>query len=177
MRDRIATRLFALLALSLLGVGASLSPTVAQVHRSGFRLPLALANEAALEAVQSCAANGDDVSAAVVDASGELIVFVKGDHATVHTQDTSFRKAYTVVTLGPIFKFDALGPFVEKLRTNPNAAAFASLPNILLLAGGVAVKAGDETVAAIGVGGSPGGDKDEACATAGLAKIKDRLPN
>ncbi len=28
---------------------------------------------------------------------------------------------------------------------------------------------------AIGVGGAPGGDKDEACATAALAKIKERL--
>jgi uncharacterized protein GlcG (DUF336 family) len=28
---------------------------------------------------------------------------------------------------------------------------------------------------AIGVRGAPGGDKDEACATAALAKIKDRL--
>jgi uncharacterized protein GlcG (DUF336 family) len=27
----------------------------------------------------------------------------------------------------------------------------------------------------IGVGGAPGGDKDEACANAGLAKVGDRL--
>lgn len=177
MRNRILTCLFALLALSPLGVGDLPSPAVAQVHRSAYRLPLTLADEAVMEAVRSCAANGYDVAAAVVDASGELVAFVKGDHATAHTKDSSFRKAYTVATLGPIFRFDALGPFVDQVRTNPNAAAFASLPNILLLAGGVAIKAGDETVAAIGVGGSPGGDKDEACAAAGLAKIKDRLPN
>lgn len=40
----------------------------------------------------------------------------------------------------------------------------------------MAVKVHDEIVAAIGVGGAPGGEKDEACAAAGLAKIKDRLP-
>jgi uncharacterized protein GlcG (DUF336 family) len=28
----------------------------------------------------------------------------------------------------------------------------------------------------LGVGGAPGGDKDEACAQAGVAKIADRLP-
>jgi uncharacterized protein GlcG (DUF336 family) len=43
------------------------------------------------------------------------------------------------------------------------------------LAGGVAIKAGDEIVAALGVGGAPGGDKDEACARAGVAKIQDRV--
>ena len=37
------------------------------------------------------------------------------------------------------------------------------------------IKVGNDTIAAIGVSGAPGGDKDEACAEAGLAKIKDRL--
>jgi uncharacterized protein GlcG (DUF336 family) len=41
--------------------------------------------------------------------------------------------------------------------------------------GGVPIKAGKETIGAIGVSGAPGGDKDEACANAGLAKISDRL--
>jgi uncharacterized protein GlcG (DUF336 family) len=41
--------------------------------------------------------------------------------------------------------------------------------------GGLPIKVGDETVAGIGVSGAPGGEKDEACAEAGLAKIRDRL--
>jgi hypothetical protein len=36
-------------------------------------------------------------------------------------------------------------------------------------------KAGNDTIGGIGVSGAPGGDKDEACANAGLAKIRDRL--
>jgi uncharacterized protein GlcG (DUF336 family) len=39
----------------------------------------------------------------------------------------------------------------------------------------VPIKVGDETIAAIGVSGAPGGDKDEACADAGLAKNRDQL--
>jgi uncharacterized protein GlcG (DUF336 family) len=39
----------------------------------------------------------------------------------------------------------------------------------------VPIKAGDETIGAIGVSGAPGGDKDEAYANAGIAKITDRL--
>ena len=151
-------------------------PVKAQIQRSGFVLPAALAVEAASEAVRFCEANGNRVSVAVVDTSGEMRAFIKGDQSTVHTKDTAFRKAYTVVTMGPVFGFDALGTWVEKLKGNPNAAAFTTVPNIILLAGAVAIKAKGEIVAAIGVGGSPGGDKDEACAAAGLAKIKDRLP-
>jgi len=162
-------------ALGLIAFGTSLSAQ-AQVQNSGYTVPVALSVEAVQEAVKVCEANGYEVSAAVVDTSGELRAFIKGDHSTTHTRETSFRKAYTVVTMGPVFGFDALGAWVDKLKTNPNAGAFASLPNIMLLPGAVAFKAKGEIVAAIGVGGSPGGEKDEACAAAGLAKIKDRLP-
>ncbi len=44
-----------------------------------------------------------------------------------------------------------------------------------MLAGGVPVKAGSETIGAIGVGGAPGGNLDEACANAALAKVQDQL--
>jgi uncharacterized protein GlcG (DUF336 family) len=39
----------------------------------------------------------------------------------------------------------------------------------------VPINAGDDTIGAIAAAGAPGGDKDEACAQAGLAKIADRL--
>lgn len=148
----------------------------AQVRTSGYDLPVALASEAAAEAIRACEANGYRVSAAVVDQSGEMRAFLKGDHSTTHTRETSFRKAYTVATLGPIFGFDTLGAFVEKAKANPAAPSFLTIPNIILLPGAVAVKAKGEIVAAIGVGGAPGGEKDEVCAAAGLAKIRDRLP-
>jgi uncharacterized protein GlcG (DUF336 family) len=41
--------------------------------------------------------------------------------------------------------------------------------------GGVPINVDKETVGAIAVSGAPGGDKDEACAQAGIAKISDRL--
>jgi uncharacterized protein GlcG (DUF336 family) len=99
----------------------------------------------------------------------------KGDHSTIHTRDSSFRKAYTVVTLGPIYRFNTSSAFTEIVAKSPVGHAISSLPDILPLAGAVAIKAGDETVAALGVGGAPGGDKDEACARAGVARIQDRV--
>jgi uncharacterized protein GlcG (DUF336 family) len=49
-------------------------------------------------------------------------------------------------------------------------------------AGGLPIKVGNDTIAAIGVSGAPGGDKDEACgdkgeacAQSGLDKIKGSL--
>jgi uncharacterized protein GlcG (DUF336 family) len=100
----------------------------------------------------------------------------KATHSTIHTQDTSFRKAYTLVTFGPIFNLDTTSQIAE-LAKNPTGPgpALTSIPNVLALAGGVAIKRNNEIVATLGVGGSPGGAKDEACAEAGVAKIHDRV--
>jgi uncharacterized protein GlcG (DUF336 family) len=148
----------------------------AQVAESGYSLPLSLAVEAATEAIHSCEGQGYAVSASVVDTSGVVKVQVKGDHSTVHTQDTSFRKAYSVVTFGPIFNLDTTSKIAE-LAKNPAGPgpALTSIPNVLGLAGGVAIKRNNEIVAALGVGGSPSGTKDEACAEAGLPKIHDQV--
>src|SRR5882762_10434445 len=169
MRHKLSLALMA--ALAVLPLGGAL----AQVGQSGYSLPLALAMKAATKAITTCASNGYPVSAVVVDPSGVIKLEAKGDHSTIHTTTSAFRKAYTVVTFGPIFRFDASSAFAALVAKNPNGAALATLPDIAPLAGGVAIKAGDEVVSALGVSGSPGGDKDEACAEAGVASIKDDL--
>ena len=50
-----------------------------------------------------------------------------------------------------------------------------NVPGTVMMQGGVPIKAGTDTIGAIGVSGAPGGDKDEACADAGIAKIADKL--
>jgi uncharacterized protein GlcG (DUF336 family) len=153
------------------------SPAVAQVAQSGYTLPLALAVEAATTAIDACRAKGWPVSAFVVDTSGVVKVHLKGDHSTIHTKDSAFRKAYTVVTMGPIFGFDRTSAYAETVSKNAAGASSAlfDLPNIIALPGGVAIKRGNEIVAALGVGGAPGGDRDEACAAEGVAKIAARV--
>jgi uncharacterized protein GlcG (DUF336 family) len=79
------------------------------------------------------------------------------------------------VTFGPIFRFDASSAFAALAAKNSNGATLATLPDVAPLAGGVAIKVGDEIVAALGISGSPGGDKDEACARARVASIKEEL--
>ena len=158
-------------SLAVFPVGSA----IAQVGGSGYSLPLALAEKAATKAIATCAGNGYPVSAVVVDTSGVIKLEAKGDHSTIHTPTSAFRKAYTIVTFGPIFRVDTSSAFAALVAKNPSGAALGTLPDIALLPGGVAIKVKDEVVAALGVGGSPGGDKDEACAQAGVASIKDDL--
>jgi uncharacterized protein GlcG (DUF336 family) len=152
-----------------------LGGAMAQVGQSGYALPLALAMKAATTAIATCASNGYPVSAVVVDTSGVIKLQAKGDHSTIGTTTSAFRKAYTVVTFGPIFKFEASSTFAALAAKNPAGPALGTLPDIALLPGAVSIKVKDEIVAALGVGGSPGGDKDEVCAQAGVASIKDEL--
>ena len=104
-------------------------------------------------------------------------VDLRGDGATIHTAESSYDKAYTVVTLGPIFDFDTSGKFFELTKTSPYAPRLATMHNVMALPGAVAFKSKNTIVGALGVGGAPGGDKDEICAQAGVAKVAGRLPN
>ena len=170
-------RVLATLTVSAMGAISVPSSAPAQVAQSGYALPLSLALEAAVTAIRACEAKGWSVSAFVVDPSGDIKVHLKGDHSTIHTKDSASRKAYTVVTMGPIFGFDRTSAYAETVSKNPAGASAAlfSLPDITALPGGVAIKRGNEIVAGLGVGGAPGGDRDEACAQEGVAKIAGQV--
>ena len=43
------------------------------------------------------------------------------------------------------------------------------------LVGGLVIEAGGSLLGGVGVSGAPGGDKDEACAKAGLESVRDKL--
>jgi len=135
------------------------------------RVPAELANQAVAEAVASCAKQGYAESAVVVDADGVRQAVLRGDRAGSHTLDSANDKAYTSAT----FKADTSVLF-ERAKTAPGFAnLFTQLPHLILLGGGVVIKVGDEVVGAIGAGGAPGANLDEACARAGLDKIRDQL--
>ena len=61
------------------------------------------------------------------------------------------------------------------MRTNPGAARLPDIEGFLVVGGGIPIRAGEEVVGAIGVGGAPGGHLDDQCAEAGIARIRDRL--
>jgi len=107
----------------------------------------------------------------VVDADGVRQAVLRGDRAGSHTLDSANDKAFTAAS----FKTDT-GILAERAKTVPGfSALFTQLPHLILFGGGIVIKLGDETVGAIGASGAPGGNLDEACARAGLDKIRDRL--
>jgi uncharacterized protein GlcG (DUF336 family) len=69
------------------------------------------------------------------------------------------------------------GEVVAKVAKDPALAAEIKSNPMIETArpGAYAITAGSDVVAIISVSGAPGGDKDEVCAKAGIAKIQDRV--
>jgi len=64
---------------------------------------------------------------------------------------------------------------LKLIRDGQLSADLAHVPNAVMLTGGLIVKSGGSIIGGVGVAGAPGGDKDEACAKAGVAAIQDKL--
>jgi uncharacterized protein GlcG (DUF336 family) len=60
-------------------------------------------------------------------------------------------------------------------KAAPSTIPQTPLPNVTYAVGGVAIKSGETIIGAIGVSGAPGGQFDEECARAAMAKIADRM--
>ena len=119
-------------------------------------------------AVETCKTKGYNVSAVVVDRSGETLAALRGDNTGPHTLENARRKAYTANT----FRMST-EEFVQAMKTQPVRREQTTLPNVIAINGGVPIKAGNEVIGGVGLSGSPG--KDEECVNAGLEKVKQFL--
>jgi uncharacterized protein GlcG (DUF336 family) len=132
---------------------------------------LDLALEAAQTALATCAANGYKVGVTVVDSAGVAKVVLAADGASPRAVDSGGGKAYTAIT----FKTSSSAVAKRAEADKEFAERFAADPKQRARAGALPLIVAGEVIGAIGVGGAPGGEKDEACAAAGLDKVKDRL--
>ncbi|MGE5538719.1 MAG: GlcG/HbpS family heme-binding protein [Gemmatimonas sp.] len=141
-----------------------------------------LTHEVALEAAQAalatCKAAGHHVSVSVMNSSGMELVLIHDEFGSIHGAYSAHAKAYTVLSYSYSSGETTTSELTKRITQSPAAIArINGIPGLILAPGGVLIKFGNETVGAIGVGGTPGGVKvgDEECAKAGIAKIADRL--
>lgn len=118
-------------------------------------------------ALEKCRADHYHVSVHILDFDGQEKASVRDDGSNEVNYNVSRRKAYTALT------YKRPSADMEKAWTTMSPGRI--IPETFGVGGGLPVKVGEETIGAIGVGGAPGADKDEACAAAGLAKIADQL--
>jgi len=133
-----------------------------------------LTPETALKAAQAalakCRADGYQVSVAVVDRAGVAQVVLRDRFAGPHTVDVAVNKAWTAAS----FRGSTLE--LEKVtRPGQPSAGVRQFPRVVTVGGGETIQAAGSLVGAIGVSGAPGGDRDAACANAGVEAISADL--
>jgi uncharacterized protein GlcG (DUF336 family) len=161
-----------LVAAAFALAGAAHAQGVITTHK----VSAALANELVGESVAQCTRNGYKVTAIVVDLDGVRQAVLRGDGAPIHTLDNAYYKAYTLASMGLARKEESTKQIADRMaKAPPSSVPVFPLPNITYAQGAIALIANGETMGALGVSGAPGGQFDEECARAALAKVKDRM--
>jgi uncharacterized protein GlcG (DUF336 family) len=120
-------------------------------------------------AIEDCTKTGYKVTVVIVDNAGIVRASLRGDGTSPHTMEFARKKAYTARTRNQTsLEFKAMTDM-------PANAYLLQIPDVVAVGGGVPIKAGGATIGAVGVSGAPGGEKDEVCALAGIAKVADQL--
>jgi uncharacterized protein GlcG (DUF336 family) len=153
---------------ALTGINAwAADPLPTETHKV---LTVDVALEAAQGAIAACKAQGYGVTVTVADRMGNPKVVVVRDGPPGVGRESTRRKAYTAAV-----QRVSTGAFTDRI-SRPGAFNPTMFDRELATGpGGLPIKAGEETIGGIAVAGAPGGDKDEACAQAGIDKIKDKL--
>jgi uncharacterized protein GlcG (DUF336 family) len=156
-------------AVTGIALAATLSSSaVAQGVVTQKTLSLAMAQTIANAAIAKCQSMGFKIAVSVLDRGGLALVMLRDENASLHTVESSDRKAYTARTFR-----QPSAAIVKRILDNPAVAGFKEYTRVIALAGGLPIKIGNDVIGAIGVSGSPG--KDDDCAQAGIDKVADQL--
>ena len=133
-----------------------------------------LTPETALKAAQAamgtCRKNGHQVAVAVVDRAGLVQVLLRDRFAGPHTIDVATNKAWSAVT------FRTSTADLERVsRPGQPMSGLRGVARLTAIGGGQMIEGGGSLFGAIGVSGAPGGEADDACATAGIKAIAEEL--
>jgi uncharacterized protein GlcG (DUF336 family) len=137
---------------------------------------LSLAIEAARTAVDTCAAAGFRIGAAVIDSVGEARALLTADGSDGSHVFVAMRKALTAL------RFEMPSSRASQLVPKDPDMLARVTPNMFVAGGAVPIVRNGETIGAIGVSGaghgaatSTIGQQDELCAVAGLHRIEKQL--
>ena len=112
---------------------------------------LRLANEANLEAKKL----DKKVSIAVLNNSGVVLLLLKGDNVGPHNTEASRRKAYTSFSTK-----NASWDLMNNAAKSKDAQNLNTLPELLLLGGGMPIFKDGELIGSIGISGGGSGEND-----------------
>lgn len=126
------------------------------------QLTLKTAFQITEQARSTATALGKNVTVAVLDASGQIIIITRGEEVGPHNTEAARRKAYTALsTKTPTLLLS------RNARLNPDTQNLASLPELLLLAGGYPLWYNGKLIGGIGIAGGGSPENDDLIAKSG----------
>ncbi len=143
------------------------APAFAQAPQVEKNVSMGLSLAIIQGAIEQCTKDGYKVSVTIVDKSGNVAAQLRGDGTGPHTMEFSRLKAYTARTRNQTS--------LETMKQMETMGFLRQIPGVVGVGGGVPIRAGNEVIGGVGVSGAPGGEKDEVCANAGLAKVEAAL--
>ena len=134
------------------------SPATSQGVVTQKSISLPMAQTIANAVIAKCQSMGFKISVSVLDRGGLALVMLRDEGASLHTVESSDRKAYTARTFR-----QPSAAIVKRIQDEPAVAGFKEYTRVIAL----------DVIGAVGVSGSPG--KDDECAQAGIDKVADQL--
>ena len=150
----------------LLAAGAAM-PATAQLRQQQ-DLTLSAAKQLADGALDACRRQGRAIVVSVLDRGGNLVALQRADGVGPHNTEASRRKAYTALSTRT-----ATLDLARRVQADTDARNLATLPELLLLGGGVPLLAHGQPVGAIGVAGGGGAANDHACALSAIGTLPE----
>jgi glc operon protein GlcG len=149
------------IAIALVALLYSISADVPTRAEAPTQLSTAEIQKALTAAVAKAQEIGVPMGISIVDAGGNLLAFIKMDGAFLHTNHTSFSKAYTAVSIHKPSGASGIPPNITAEISSTTGGKFTALP------GGFPLLKDGKVMGGIGVGGGKG-EQDEAVAKAAV---------
>jgi uncharacterized protein GlcG (DUF336 family) len=150
------------IVISLMGLLCTVSlGALARAEAPSAQLSTADLQTALSAAVAKAQEIGVPMGISIVDAGGNLLAFLKMDGAYVHTNHTSFSKAYTAASIRKPSGASGIPPNITAEISSTTGGRFTTLP------GGFPLLKAGKVIGAIGVGGGKG-EQDETGAKAAV---------
>jgi uncharacterized protein GlcG (DUF336 family) len=154
-----------LLFLCLIGTSAfAAQPDIVPVKQ----ISLELARDIAMKAVEACRVSGYNVSAVVLDRAGNTQAVLRDTLSSPYTVEIAERKAGASIMSGI-----SSGEF-RNVRADIRAE-LNQIHGLILIEGGLPIRAAGSLIGAVGVSGAPSSDGDAACAAKALESVQERL--
>lgn len=156
--------IYVTLAMSWLGNAWAGQPDLLPIKQLGMEL----ARDIAYLSIEACRKDGYTVAAVVLDRAGNPQAALRDGLAPRYTLEIAERKAGMAIMSG-----SDTGSFRESradIRPELN-----HMRGLIVMDGGLPIRAAGSLVGAVGVSGAPGGEKDAACAQAALQQVEERL--